>query len=78
MTENLQWEKRENKKNVLADRLETLVNSVVITELKEINSKIESLCSMGVLQGSQIEELRAKMKQLPTGLNNDNSQQNDN
>lgn len=74
MTENLQWEKREEKKNALAERLETLVNGVVMAELKDINSKIESLCSMGVLlESKELEELRNKMKQLQAGLNDDHS-----
>ncbi|MDD5649578.1 MAG: hypothetical protein PHF86_04060 [Candidatus Nanoarchaeia archaeon] len=76
MTENLQWEKREKGKNSLAERLETLVNGVVVSELQDINSKIESLCSMGVLkQGPELEELRNKMKQLQTGLKHDNNEQ---
>lgn len=72
MSENLQWEKRNSRKNILAEKLESLVNDVVIVELNDINSKIESLCSMGVLKESeQLDQLREKMKNLQTGNKND-------
>lgn len=65
MTEKLQWEKKTSQKNKLAETLETLMNGVVVSELKDINSKLESLCSMGVLkEGPELDELRIKMKQL--------------
>jgi hypothetical protein len=68
MTENLHWENRSSKKNVLAEKLQVLVNDVVLIELNDINAKIESLCSMGVLDNSeQLNELREKMRQLHTG-----------
>lgn len=72
MTENLEWEKKTSSKNQLAANLETLMNGVIKTELNDINSKIESLCSMGVIkEGPQLEELRSKMKQLQAGQKND-------
>lgn len=68
MSENLNWEKRDSNKSELAVKLESLMKSVVVSELNDINSKIESLCSMGVLKECpELEELRSKMKQLKTG-----------
>lgn len=71
MTENLEWEKKTSSKNQLAANLETLMDGVIKAELNDINSKIESLCSMGVLKDPQLEELRSKMKQLQAGRKND-------
>lgn len=72
MAENLQWEKKDSKKNVLGEKLESLMNEAVLVELNDINSKIESLCAMGVLKDTeQLEQLRTKMKQLKTGNNDD-------
>lgn len=72
MTENLEWEKKTSSKNQLAANLEVLMDGVIKAELNDINSKIESLCSMGVLkEGPQLEELRSKMKQLQVGQKND-------
>ncbi len=64
MTENLEWERKELDNKFIRE-LETLVNGVVFNELNDINSKIESLCSMGVITDDEkIKELREKMKQL--------------
>jgi hypothetical protein len=72
MSENLQWEKRNSKKNALAEKLESLMNDVVIAELNDINSKIESLCAMGVLKDNEhLDQLRKKMKNLQTGNKDD-------
>lgn len=72
MSEKLSWEKREHRKSELAERLESLVNDVVVVELNDINSKIESLCTMGVLQNNdKLNELRERMKQLQPGKRND-------
>jgi len=68
MTENLHWEKKDSNKSELAIKLESLMNNVVVSELNDINLKIESLCSMGVLKECpELEELRTKMKQLKIG-----------
>ena len=60
----LQWKKKTGKSEFI-ENLERLMNDVVLIEIKEINSKIESLCSMGVIKDNeQIQELREKMKEL--------------
>jgi DNA mismatch repair protein MutH len=65
MSEPLQWSKRENSKSQLLQNLDKMLNMVVISEIKNINSKIESLCNMGVIQdGPQIQELRQKISLL--------------
>jgi hypothetical protein len=69
----IEWKKRsETRRSELAQTLEKLMHSVVINQVQEINSKIESLCQMGVIKdGPQIQELREKMKQLQLGMNNE-------
>ncbi|MDD5649710.1 MAG: hypothetical protein PHF86_04720 [Candidatus Nanoarchaeia archaeon] len=65
MEEKITWEKKDSIKNDFAAKLDSLMNDVVMSELNDINSKIESLCSMGVIENdSSLEELREKMKQL--------------
>jgi hypothetical protein len=62
MSEELQWKKKTGKSEFI-ENLERLMHDVVLIEIKEINSKIESLCSMGVIKDDkQIQELREKMK----------------
>jgi len=74
MNENLEWEKRKSMQSNLAKNLDTLMHGVVLTELKNINGKIESLCSMGILKDNEkLSELREKMKQLQAGTKNDSS-----
>jgi len=63
----LEWEKKTTK-NQLTEKLEKAINSIVDMQIKEINSKIEVLCSMGVIKDvSKIEEIKEKMKQLQIG-----------
>lgn len=74
MEDNLEWQKKTSPKNELSEKLELLIKGVVMTGLNDINSKIESLCAMGVIKESaKLEELRDKMKQLRSGIENDNS-----
>jgi hypothetical protein len=69
MEEELKWQKKEQTTNPkLVDDLKSLIQQVVTTEINNINSKIESLCSMGVIKDTQkMQELRDKIKQLQTG-----------
>jgi hypothetical protein len=69
MTEELSWKKRTSARSEFVDNLERLVKSVVMIEINQINSKIESLCAMGVIKDDvQVRELREKIKQLQTGM----------
>jgi len=70
MEEKLEW-KKGSSKNELVKNLEAIVNGVVMNELNSINSKVEMLVQMGMIQdGPQIQQLREKMKQLRTGTPN--------
>ena len=72
MEENLNWEKKKFNKIQFAENLQKLVNSVVVLQIKEITNKIETLCSMGVIQDeTQITILKEKVKQLQEEVNND-------
>lgn len=70
MKEELEWKVRSSRhRSELVNDLERLMQNVVMTQVQEINSKIESLCQMGVIQDNEkIQELREKMKQLQVGM----------
>lgn len=72
MEENLNWKKKKFDKIQFAENLQKLVNSVVVLQIKEISNKIETLCSMGVIEDqNQITILKEKLKQLQQEVNND-------
>lgn len=65
MEEQLQWQKRTNSKTQLLQNLEKMLSTVVIHEIKNINSKIESLRAMGVIEdGPHLQQLKEKISLL--------------
>lgn len=74
MQEDLKWRKRPANKSELIGNLQSLLHGAVMSEINNINSKIESLCRMGVIEdGPKMQELREKIKhlQIQTGTNNE-------
>jgi hypothetical protein len=74
MQEELEWKKRESRRPEFLENLDYMMKNVVMAELKDINNKIESLCSMGIIKDEdKLKEIREKMKQLQesTGTKND-------
>jgi hypothetical protein len=65
MEEKLEWKKKKNIKSEMIEDLKKQMSCFVLNEINDINSKIESLCRMGVIKdGLEIQKIREKMKQL--------------
>ena len=71
MQEQLVWKKRKAKPE-FAKNLEEILQKVIISQIQDIDCKIESLCCMGVIEKEKTQEIRSKMKDLINETTNRN------
>jgi hypothetical protein len=64
--QELSWKKKSpNDKNEFFDKINELVQSALLKEINDVNSKIDMLFNMGIIKDDEkIKELKEKMKNL--------------
>jgi len=70
---NLEWQQTSLSAG-FAEKLQELMDQVVVSELKDITGKIDTLCAMGLMQeGPELEQIREKLNSLNVVRKKDNA-----